>query len=312
MNSWVEKPLQLKFLLGEIHLSSVTLPALVLNVHFSRLPDDPAELALPFEKFSAHLEAILIRSHPVQRAFPRLSLLPPAIRYIPDQYRRYYIDLQGSFQDYLKGFSAKSRSTLVRKVRKFAELSGGQLSWREYRNPADMAIFYRLAREVSRKTYQERLLDVGLPDDDRFREEMLNLAAFDSARGYILFAAEKPAAYLFCPVQEDILLYQYVGYDPEYRRWSPGTVLQYVVLESLFAEGRFRMFDFTEGEGAHKEFFATASVRCADIYFFRRAWRNLLLLGLHYGLSSLSDTTVKALHLLGLKARLKRFFRSKA
>lgn len=312
INSWIAKPTPLNFLFGEIPLFSVTFPSLVLDVHFTKLPSDPLEPRPPFEKFSSGLEALFIRSHPVERELPRLALLPQSIRYVPIQYRHYYIDLQGSFSDYLKKFSAKSRSTLNRKMRKFAEFSGGKICWREFCYPEEMEDFHRLAREVSKKTYQERLLDAGISDSDRFRQKIADLATRDLLRAYILFYGERPIAYLCCPAREDILLYQYTGYDPEFQSWSPGTILQYLTLERLFAEGRFRLLDLNEGEGPHKEFFSTGSIQCANIYYFRRTLRNLVLLLLHTGLFTFSGATVKVLDSLGLKTRIKNFFRSKA
>jgi CelD/BcsL family acetyltransferase involved in cellulose biosynthesis len=154
-------------------------------------------------------------------------------------------------------------------------------------------------------------LNSGLPENDEFRQELRELSLLDSMRGYLLYHEAKPIAYLYCPIQDDILLYRYLGYDPEFKQWSPGTVLQHIVLEKLFAEGRFRMFDFTEGQGPHKEFFATGNTRCADLYFFRPTLRNLLLLKLHSGLNSFSAKTVKTLDRIGLKSKIKKLIRAK-
>jgi hypothetical protein len=308
--AWVAKPLQLKFLFGELHLFTVSFPSLNLERHFTALTREPAPL--PFEAFSRGLDVLQIRSYPTQEPLPRLTLLPQAIRYVPQQYRRYYIELQGSFAEYLNKFSSKSRSTLLRKVRRFAAASGGQVCWREYRRCDEMAEFYCLARQVSQQTYQERLLKAGLPEEPRFQEELRELASRDQVRGYLLFHGAQPIAYLCCPAQGDILLYRYLGYLPQYRRWSPGTVLQYLVLERLFAEGRFRLFDFTQGEGQHKEFFATGSQQCADIYYFRKTLRIMLLLCLHAGSQTLSEMAGKALGFLGLKQWIKRFIRARA
>jgi CelD/BcsL family acetyltransferase involved in cellulose biosynthesis len=309
---WVAKSIQLKYLLGEIPLFAVKFPALFFNAHFTSLTCDLDEPHPPFERFSSKLEAILIRSHPVDGELPRLALSPQSIRYVPAHYQRFYIDMRGSFSEYLSKFSAKSRSTLQRKVRKFAEFSGGDVNWREYRYPEEVDEFYRLARKVSEKTYQERLLDVGLPEGEEFRRELIHLADRDQLRGYLLFHEEQPIAYLYCPLQENVLLYRNLGYDPEFRQWSPGTVLQYAVLERLFSEGKYRMFDFTEGEGQHKEFFSTGSTQCADIYYLRPTMRNLLLLRLHSGLKTLSGATVRTLDRLGFKTTIKRLIRLRA
>jgi len=64
-------------------------------------------------------------------------------------------DLSGSFDQYMVAFSGKTRSGLRRKLRKFAQISGGTIDWRQYRTPQELPIFFDLARTVSAKTYQE-------------------------------------------------------------------------------------------------------------------------------------------------------------
>jgi CelD/BcsL family acetyltransferase involved in cellulose biosynthesis len=256
------------------------------------------------------VRAAKIPSLPVENQLPRLALVPRMIRYVPRQYRRHYVALEGSFADYLGKFSAKSRSTLRRKVRKFEEFSGGAIHWAEYHRPEVMAEFQRLAREVSEKTYQEKMFQAGLPAGDDFLKAMADQAARNAARGYLLFHQGKPIAYLFCPVQEGNLLYQYVGYDPAFEQWSPGTVLLFLVLEKLFAEGGKAAFDFTEGEGPHKEFFANRSTPCADVFFFPRTPYYLALVTVHSGLFYFSRGVTRVLDRLGVKARLKKLLRS--
>ncbi len=308
-DAWVARPVRLEFLLGEIPLFVVNVRALEYDLHFTTLTTDLSATQPPFDRFSPEVEAIFIRSHPVSDEMPELEFGSKFIRYTSDQYQRYFVDLEGTFEDYLKGFSSKSRSTLQRKVRKFAEFRGGEIKWREYRNPDEMKEFYRLSREVSAKTYQERLLNLGLPENEGFQRDLWEMAAQDRARGYILFADQQPIAYLLCPVRDGVLFYRYLGYDPEFKNWSPGTVLQYLVLEHLFSQGSFRMFDFTDGEGPHKEFFSTGSVRCADLYYFRPTLRNRLLAGLHFGLRNVSGAMVRLLDRLGIKSRIKKLIR---
>src|SRR5439155_2345862 len=123
------------------------------------------------------------------------------------------------FDDYMARFSAKSRSTLRRKVRRFTAAPGARL--REYRAPQEMDEFFRLARALSRKTYQEALYDKGLPASDGFRQRLLAMAGEDGVRGYILFLHDRPIAYLYCPAHDGVLLYENLGYDPEAAALSP-------------------------------------------------------------------------------------------
>lgn len=308
---WIKKSIPLKYLLGEIPICKFSLPAIVFAGHFSTLNENPDEQSLPLDSLSANTEAVLIRSHPIEDKLPKYSSSKRYIRYVPAQYQRYYIDLAGAFTDYLAKFSPKTRSTLQRKVRKYVEYAGATVPWKEYKEPDEMSEFFKLAREVSSKTYQERLMDVGLPSSDEFVNEMNQLAQSGKVRAYILFDKSKPIAYLYCPIADNILLYDHLGFDPDYKQHSPGTVLQYLVLESLFSEGKYKMFDFTEGQGPHKEFFATGSKLCADLYYFRPTFKNMLLLKSHSGLGKFTHLIVKSLDDFGLKAKIKKMIRSK-
>jgi Protein involved in cellulose biosynthesis (CelD) len=309
---WWPSDVRLRFRLGEVPVASMKIPALVLNAHFTELPLDSMEPPPPFERLSPPVELLLSRSHPIETALPRFTILPHALRYVPHQYRRHFIDMSGSFEGYMERFSSKSRSTVTRKVRKFLSLSGGTADFRTFTRPEEMAEFHGLARGVSQKTYQENLLGRGLPDGRDFVATMQTLASQDRVRAYLLFHKGAAVAYLYCPVENGTIIYDHLGYDPEFKALSPGTVLQQLALERLFAEAKFKMFDFTEGEGAHKEFFATGSNLCADIYYFRRTPRNLGLLGIHAGLATISNRAVAALERLGLKKRIKALIRARA
>ena len=58
-----------------------------------------------------------------------------------------------------------------------------------------MPEFFRYARTVSEITYQEKLLDAGLPDSEEFLGEMERLAQQGHVRGFILFLEDKPVSY---------------------------------------------------------------------------------------------------------------------
>jgi CelD/BcsL family acetyltransferase involved in cellulose biosynthesis len=141
---------------------------------------------------------------------------------------------------------------------------------------------------------------------------MTALAAQDNVRGYLLFAKDAPAAFLLCPIRQGCVLYDWVGYDPAFSSQSPGTVLQYLALEELFAENRHRLFDFTEGEGEHKEFWSRGFAPCADIYYLRPTARNGALVAGHASLHVASRRAVDVLERLGIKARLKRLLRARS
>lgn len=307
MGGWVAQSKTLRFQIGELTLASVNLPSLTLNTHFLRSYGGAEEPILPFSAFPAETEAFFAGSYPILRRLPRIAIGKSRIRYVPAQYFRHYVDFQGSFENYAQKFSSKSRSTLRKKIRRYAEFSGGEIAWRAF-SKAEMEEFHRSAFGIAENTYQARLqLGTALPPYDEF---LRHLSKYADARGYILFHQERPVSYLFCPVLDNNLLYEFVGYDSNYEKWSPGTVLQYLVLESLFASREFATFDFTEGEGVHKEFFGNRSCLCADIFYFRMTPTNMAIVILHTGLFMASRGIVRLLGRLGLKAGIKKYIRS--
>ncbi|MEX2648467.1 MAG: GNAT family N-acetyltransferase [Alphaproteobacteria bacterium] len=307
--TWRRKWVPLRFRAGDIILFEPRIDVWESTSYFADIAplETPGELPMLRELGGA--SGCLVRSQPTAVPLPAVQFANGFLRYVPQQYNRYVIDLTGTFETYLAKFSAKTRSTLKRKVRKFADASGGTIDWRSYRTPADIEAFHASARRLSERTYQERLLDAGLPDSEAFRSEMAALATSGEVRAYMLFLKGEPVGYLYCPVRRGVLIYEYLGYDPRVRDLSPGTVLQVLVLESLFAEGRFRAFDFTEGEGDHKRLFSTTSQYCADVFVLRPTARNLLLVASQLSLDKGSRAAAMVVERLGLKSRLKQWIR---
>ena len=221
-------------------------------------------------------DGYLVTALPAARAeelVRRQSHLKPFVR---QRYRRSFARLDLGFDAWHATFSARSRSTLKRKTRKLAERSGGVLDLRCYRTEDEIRDFYDAARAVSALTYQERLLDAGLPAGPEAIERMRTLARMDQVRGWLLFVDGRPISYLYAPAEGDTLIYAFLGYDPEFADFSPGTVLQLEAMRQLMDEGRFRLFDFTEGEGQHKRQFATGGIDCLDLLLVRPTLANLL------------------------------------
>lgn len=265
----------IRFTLGSRNLLSV--PRKLVPLAFSL--EDVLEARMPEVGEIGAADGIRVLSTPLSM---ELSVTSRFAGYIPggrQVYRRYFIDMAGSYDDYLAGFSGKTRSTLRRKHRRLDGEAGGTLELSEHRTPSEIEAFLAEALPVSARTYQARLLDAGLPENAASRAAMLDKAAAGEMRCYLLRAQGEAIAYLSLPVEGQTLVYAHLGYDPDWARLSPGTVLQMLALERLFAEQRFRRFDFTEGEGAHKAMFGTNSVECASFLLLKPDAVNRLLLG---------------------------------
>lgn len=238
--------------------------------------------ALPAPTPPAGPDGVRLLSAPMAMLPDVLARFPDLIAGARQNYRRHYIDMSLGHDGYLQRFSGKTRSTLRRKAKKLGEEAGGY-TISEHRSPAEIEAFLAQALPLSAKTYQARLLDAGLPDSPEARQAMLEAAEAGQMRCFLLHVGAEAVAYLSLPVAGDTLVYAHLGYDPAWARLSPGTVLQMAALERLFAEDRFRWFDFTEGEGAHKELFGTHYVDCTSMILLRRTLANRALLSARSG-----------------------------
>ncbi|WP_082443304.1 MULTISPECIES: GNAT family N-acetyltransferase [unclassified Sphingomonas] len=189
--------------------------------------------------------------------------------FVRQRYTRYHTDLTIGFDAWFAGLSGNARSGLKRKAKKLAEANDGSLDVRTYRTAQEMAEFHGLARRVAARTYQEKLLGAGLPDTMAFRAAMQGKGAAREAFGWLLFVGGTPIAYLYCPMTAGDVRYDYVGHDPAWSEWSPGSVLHLEAFRTLFAESAALRFDFTEGEGQHKRQFSTGETPCADLLLLR-------------------------------------------
>lgn len=292
-------------------LCTVSIPLLMRIVELADDIDLLDELQAPADGLGTDTHGFGYRNVPISANQRTLTIADDHLRYIPLQYPHCYIDLTWTFEQYAAKFSSKTRSTLQRKIRKFEKYCGGELVWKTYTGPDAIPGFFELARRVSSLTYQERLLNVGLPDSDSFLQESVELAKGGLLRAFILFHGERPVSYLYCPARNNVLTYAYLGYDPEYSKWSPGTILQWLAIEQIFEERRFRYFDFTEGRSSHKELFASHQRQCANVFFLKRTIRNYLLVYLHLWANGVATCIGSIAERLGVKAMIKKLLRKR-
>ncbi len=267
--------------------------------------------ATDLPELPAGLDGYLLANIPGEGTSGSIDRQGPYVAYCLKAYLRCYIDMSGDFDTYQAKFSSKTRSSINRKVRKFSDHAGA-LDFRCYQTPSELKEFFELARPVSASSYQERLLDCGLPTDQQFMDDAIQAASLDQIRAFMLFSGDQAVSYLYCPVQDGVLEYAFLGYLPDFSKLSPGTVLQWLALERLFAEKRFTAFDFTEGESEHKRFFSTHQTPCKLQLLLRPALPARIKVRLQRDVDRASTLLGDSLEKLGLKSRIKKWLRRSA
>ena len=273
---WRNRTETLYFQLGRRVFARAEFPALTLASPPFLIGD--SFCAPTAEAFAARCEVVACPSLPVCRDLPTLQFRRGTIRYVPHRGTQFYIEFKGTFEDYLKGWSRQSRYKIRRDVRRFRNVSGGTIDCRTYRSAAEISKFYTLAVSVSRRS-RHYSSGIGLRESAESETALLVDAASSNVEGYLLFFSDQPIAYALCRIYEDVVTYAVAGYDADFADHRPGAILLYLMIEKLYAERRFRIFDFTAGTDyyAYKEQFASGRIRCARVLWFRPSFRNLSL-----------------------------------
>lgn len=264
-------PLPLNFQIGArtlmaIQRNLVRVPLSLDEALGGRLP------ALPGLPREAH--GYSITSLPVEQKDALVRASGDMITFERQRYTRYYADLTIGFDAWFAGLSGNARSQLKRKAKRIAAASGGVLDVHRFRTPEELEAFHDVARRIAMRTYQERLMGAGLPETPEFLRRMVQMAAAGQVRAWLLYVEHEPAAYLYCPIERGDVRYEFVGHDPAFNDFSPGSVLQMEAMRDLYAEGGLKRFDFTEGEGQHKRQMATGGVACVDLLLLRPSLAN--------------------------------------
>lgn len=304
-DDWSAVRHRLKFVIGGVAAGSAWFDAVELTTHVTLLDEAPDAKFLEAVRMLDQASVVVVPTHPIDRHLPSIVIGQSHIRYLTSFHNHYIIKIVGSFADYMASLPRKHRQEIKRKRRKFEKESDGAVDLTVHRTPEELALFYDAARQVSSLTYQERLLDVGLPDTDEFRAAMMRGASRDEVRAYLLKFKGIPIAYGYCSGGGGRLDYEYTGYDQAYAWLSPGNILLYEMLNSLSAEGNIEAMSLGSGEAQYKRAFANDVRPCVTAFFFPRSLENLLLCWGHLTCATADTAVAVALERIGLKRWLK-------
>jgi len=102
-------------------------------------------------------------------------------------------------------------------------------------------------------------------------ENMKQVAERGWMRCFVLKGVKKIIAFAACYQGMGTLVYEIVGYDQDYREYSPGKILLHRLLRRLYDENKPDYVDFGEGEAMYKSGMANDEISTNNAYvYFRR------------------------------------------
>jgi hypothetical protein len=173
------------------------------------------------------------------------------------------IRLPGSFDEYLASLRETTRFHVIRDCRKFEREAP---HFRVITRPDEVDIFLRDAGKISQLTYQWNL-NFGLRVETSNREHLIRLAKAGILRCYISYLHGKPCAFAWGELTYRRFYFQRTGYDPQFRKLSPGTALIMSMIRDLIENTDCEVFDFQwGGEDGYKSRFGTVKYSCAAMH----------------------------------------------
>ena len=320
--AFVKQPWSLRFRLGEVVFARVRLRRLHANAGpLAGEPgvDDEAMTTALLREMRPRLSArdVLffegvevggavergIRGHAARLGYRILEASPP--------YERQRANLPSTFDAYLGAMKSQTRQNLRNARRKLERHAALRLVC--CRTPDDVPSYVDAAIAVSRKTYQWRLLGLGLRDREGLVATLTAMANAGCTRCYLLECDGVPTAFMLGYLYRGTYYYVDVGFDPDWEKWSVGTVLHMDVLRDLI-EGpdEVRAFDFSSGTGVHKKRFGNVSRLETSYALLPASVRSRALIAAHRGTDRLSAGAARALDAIGVKGLVKRWIRRTA
>jgi hypothetical protein len=188
-----------------------------------------------------------------------------------------YLALPGTFDEYCRGLSNKSREVLKRSARMLVRDFPGMVRFRSVRSIRDVEDFARMADEIARKTYPG-VLGEGFVDNAETREMLLMAAQKKALRACLLYIGEQPIAFAIGLLSNKTLYGTFTGYDPEFKKYAPGLQsLMRLIEESFEPNGGLLRIDAGAGDPPYKRRLFPSSWKEHPVWIFAPTTKGLRL-----------------------------------
>jgi hypothetical protein len=253
---------------------------------------------------------------PLASALYRLALKVPGILIrdaLPAPQGHDSLTIPDSIDDVYRRMSRERRKHTKASIKKLETTPAGKPKILCYRNPPELDNLFRDAEEISKKTYQ-RGLSVGFSDNHVVRTRLELGARKGWLRAYVLYLGDRPCAFWIGMRYGETFMSDYMGYDPEFRRFSPGMVLLMRVIEGFCnrADGDIvKELDFGPGPAEYKGVLCSSNWLEAVVYIFGPTPKGLLLKSMRTATRVVDASARRILATTKLLPRLKRLWRDR-
>jgi CelD/BcsL family acetyltransferase involved in cellulose biosynthesis len=272
----------------------------IVSSIMSSLRDGDADVALLRDPSAD--SAIYQSAQSVPSIFSRDHLASPAAHH--------FMILPPTLEQVYLGLSSGHRKHLRSEAKKLQKDFQGGLRITCYFESAELERALKDVEEIARKTYQ-RELGFGFEGTQQMRDLLEFFAQKGWLRIYILYLGESPAAFSVGSVSDGVYCCDFLGYDPRFGKYSPGTFLLTRMLED-FCDAGVTKVDFGAGGGAYKERFGNLRLMEASVSIFAPTLKGFALNAIRTLTGTVDQLAKKTLEKTDLLPKIKRLWRNRA
>jgi hypothetical protein len=247
--------------------------------------------------------------------FCRLAMKKPgplSRDYIRITQLHFFATLPATMEDYYRSLPAGGKGFNRSKHNKLLKDFAGRIRIKCFRGAEEIDVMADDVEQIAKTSYQ-RGLGVGFIDSSAMRERLRLMARHGWLRVYVLYLAERPCAYWIGDINRGIFGGNYVGYDAQFGKYSPGMFLSMKVIEGFCDGNREGVagVDFGPGDAKYKEVLSNQTWRETAVYIFAPSLKGIGLNLTRTVVGGLDQITKKVLARTGLLQKIKKGWRAR-
>jgi len=216
-------------------------------------------------------------------------------------------------QDFLGSLSPKVRKNQKWQAKKISQDFCGNVRVCCLQSSNDLQRLFSDVEDVAKKTYQ-RALGVGFQDNSETRQRFALEARKGWLRAYVLYIEDKPSAFWIGTLYRSKFYSNYMGYNPDYAKYSPGMYLILKTIADLATQkdgNHVAQIDWGLGDAQYKVVLGDCVWPEASVYIFAPTIRGLLLNAFRTPVALADRTMKELLNRSNMLSRIKRFWRNR-
>jgi CelD/BcsL family acetyltransferase involved in cellulose biosynthesis len=231
--------------------------------------------------------------------------------HFPDSQLHWAIDLSEARNGIYDAISQEHRSSQKEESRKFRKFRTDfpDLQMVQFRGADRLDVLFRDAEQVAATTYQ-RGLGVGFSDERHIRDLLTLEASKGWLRGHVLYAGGHPCAFEIGCLYNDVFLGEYLGYDPAFAKYAPGTYILTQVIEALGRE-KVATIDWGIGDAPYKRRFGNKHWKESTVRLYAPTWTGMRAKAVRTIAAFINSTGKTLLERTKLAGRVKKLWRSR-